>query len=96
MSIRRTDPEYAAALVLALQQAHPRLTRIGLARMLKLSPRHLRKLEYMQKELRLPLQLWLESKLDPAVVKELRQRYQPKPPPYWVAQLEGQHRWHAE
>lgn len=87
----RSDPAYGAALVQALQRAHPRLTRYGLARLLGLSPRHLRKLEYMQKELRLPLQLWLESKLDPAIVRDLRRRYPPPPPPYWLARL-GDHR----
>lgn len=84
-STARSEAEYGAALVHCLQRAHPRLTRVGLARLAGLSPRHLRKLEHMRKELPLTLQLLLESKLDPAVVLDLRRRYQPRPPPYWLA-----------
>lgn len=59
--------------------------------MLGLSRKHLRKIEYMRKELGLPLQLLMESKLDPNVVRDLRAMFKPQPPPYWVALIEDKH-----
>lgn len=87
--VARSDASYAGALVAALLHAHPRLTRAGLAALLGIHRRHLRKLEHMQKELTLPMQLWMESKLDPAVVRGLRARLPPSPPPFWLARTEG-------
>ena len=84
----RSEPEYGAALVLALRHAHPKLSKRKLAKLMGVSRKHLDTLESMQKgELSFPLQLWLESKLDPVVVQDLRKRYQPRPAPYWLAHL---------
>lgn len=87
----RSDPSYGAALIAALLRAHPRMSRAALAAWLGLSRKHLRKIEYMRKELNLPLQLLIESKLDPSVVQDLRVMFKPQPPPYWVALIEGKH-----
>lgn len=87
----RTDAAYAAVLVTAIQRAHPRLTERALAKLIGISWRHLRTLREARKELSLPLQLQLESHLDPALVDTLRARYPNKPPPFWVARMEGKH-----
>lgn len=83
----RTDPCYAAALIAALRLRYPRLHQHALAAKLGISWRHLRKLERMGKAMDLPLQLQLESHLDPAVVDELRERFPNPPPPFWVARF---------
>lgn len=85
--LRISDAGYASALVAALQFAYPRKTRLGLARMLGISINTLRKLSAMQMELNLPLQLLIESKLDPTVVQDLHARFTPRPLPYWLAKL---------
>lgn len=83
----RIDPCYAAALIAAIRHRYPRLRQHALAAKLGISWRHLRKLELMHKALDLPLQLQLESHLDPTVVKALRDRFPNPPPPFWVARL---------